>query len=147
MNRSFFTKGLSNSALADYADKVTSFNDENSLKAMKAMTKTLKKSLTSNPHTLQNQMQFFGKDGAAARKSKLGQMIIKPNAPAISRRVWPGSMPAPQGRRLADRRGATTITTTTEEGTSHIVADSTVPVYTTKRHHNLSQTMCQPSRH
>ena len=39
MNLSFFTKGLSNSALADYADKVTSFNDENSLKAMKAMTK------------------------------------------------------------------------------------------------------------
>ena len=112
-------------------------NDVNSLKAMKAMTKTLKKSLTLNPHTLQNQMQFFGKDGAAARKSKWGQMI-KPNAPAISRRVWPGSMPAPQGRRLADRRGATTITTTTEEGTSHIVADSAVPVYTTKRPHNMS---------
>ena len=52
MNRSFFTKGLSNSALADYADKVTSFNDENSLKAMKAMTKTFKNSLSSNPHTL-----------------------------------------------------------------------------------------------
>ena len=104
---------------------------------MKAMTKTFKNSLSSNPHTLQNQMQVFGKDGAAARKSKWGQMI-KPNAPAISRRVWPGSMPAPQGRRLADRRGATTITTTTEEGTSHIVADSAVPVYTTKRPHNLS---------
>ena len=83
-------------------------------------------------------MHFFGKDGAAARKSKLGKMIIKPNPPAISRRVWPGSMPAPQGRRLADRRGATTITTTTEEGTSHIVADTAVPVYTTKRPHNLS---------
>ena len=116
--------------MLNYADKVTSLNDVNSLKAMKAMTKTLKKSLTSNPHTLQNQMQFFGKYGAAARKSKWGQMI-KP----ISRRVWPGSMPAPQGRRLADRRGATTIT---EEGTSHIVADSAVPVYTTKRRHNMS---------
>ena len=37
--------------MVDYGERVTRLNDENSLKAMKAMTKTLNNSLTLNPHT------------------------------------------------------------------------------------------------
>ena len=57
-------------ALTDYGKKVEGLQDQNSIKAMKAMTKTLKKSLTCTPHTLQQQMQNFGKGGAAARVSR-----------------------------------------------------------------------------
>ena len=57
-------------ALSEYGQKVAGLQDPNSIKAMKAMTKTLKKSLTCTPHTLQNQMQNFGKGGAASRVSR-----------------------------------------------------------------------------
>ena len=45
-----------------------------------------------NPHTIQQQLHTFGKGGAASRKSKWGR-VIKPNPPAISARLAPGSGP------------------------------------------------------
>ena len=88
----------------EYGEKVAAMNDRNSIIAMKAMTKTLKKSMKCNPHTIQQQLHTFGKGGAASRKSKWGR-VIKPNPPAISARLAPGSGPAPLGRRFKDRRG------------------------------------------
>ena len=97
--RDFFLK-----ALQEYGEKVVSMNDTNSIKAMKAMTKTLRKSMKCNPHTIQQQLHTFGKGGAASRKSKWGR-VIKPNPPAIAARLAPGSGPAPLGRHFKDRRG------------------------------------------
>ena len=57
-----------------------------------------------NPNTIQQQLATFGKLGAAGRQSKHNR-IIKPNPPAISARLAPGSMPAPLGRRFKDRSG------------------------------------------
>ena len=91
-------------SLTEYGEKVAAMNDRNSIIAMKAMTKTLKKSMKCNPHTIQQQLHTFGKGGAASRKSKWGR-VIKPNPPAISARLAPGSGPAPLGRRFKDRRG------------------------------------------
>ena len=83
-------------SLTEYGEKVAAMNDRNSIIAMKAMTKTLKKSMKCNPHTIQQQLHTFGKGGADSRK---------PNPPAISARLAPGSGPAPLGRRFKDRRG------------------------------------------
>ena len=57
-------------SLQEYGAKVATLNDPNTIRAMKAMTKTLRKSMQCNPHTIQNQLHTFGKGGAAARKSK-----------------------------------------------------------------------------
>ena len=76
------------------------------MKAIKAMTKTMEKSMNCNPHTIQSQMHNFGKGGAGSRKTKKGR-IINPNPPAISARQAPGRGPAPLGRRLKDRSGET----------------------------------------
>ena len=97
-------KDLFLKSLTEYGEKVAAMNDRNSIIAMKAMTKTLKKSMKCNPHTTQQQLHTFGKGGAASRKSKWGR-VIKPNPPAISARLAPGSGPAPLGRRFKDRRG------------------------------------------
>ena len=97
--KDFFLKSLQ-----EYGEKVAAMTDRNSLKAMKAMTKTLRKSMKCNPHTIQQQLHTFGKGGAASRKSKWGR-VINPNPPAISTRLAPGSGPAPLGRQYKDRRG------------------------------------------
>ena len=97
--REFFLKSLQ-----EYGEKVAAMNDRNSIKAMKAMTKTLRRSMRCNPQTIQQQLHTFGKGGAASRKSKWGR-VINPNAPAISTRLAPGSGPAPLGRQYKDRRG------------------------------------------
>ena len=97
-------KGLFLKSLQDYGEKVAALNDPNSIKAMKAMTRTLRKRMNCNPHTIQNQLYTFCKGGAAARKSKWGR-VIKPNPPAVAARLAPGSGPAPLGRRFKDRRG------------------------------------------
>ena len=97
--KEFFLKSLQ-----EYGEKVAEMNDRNSIKAMKAMTKTLRKSMKCNPHTIQQQLHTFGKGGAASRKSKWGR-VINPNPPAISTRLAPGSGPAPLGRQYKDRRG------------------------------------------
>ena len=93
-------------AMQDYVDKVVemSSGDAGTLKAMRLMTKTLKKSMKCNPNTIQQQLATFGKLGAAGRQSKHNR-IIKPNPPTISARLAPGSMPAPLGRRFKDRSG------------------------------------------
>ena len=86
-------------AMQDYVDKVVemSSGDAGTLKAMRLMTKTLKKSMKCNPTTIQQQLATFGKLDAAGRQSKHNR-IIKPNPPAISARLAPGSMPAPLGQ-------------------------------------------------
>ena len=81
-------KDLFLKSLTEYGEKVAAMNDRNSIIAMKAMTKTLKKSMKCNPHTIQQQLHTFGKGGAASRKSKWGS-VIKPNPPAISARLAP----------------------------------------------------------
>ena len=80
-------------ALKEYGEKVTGLcsGDKSTLKAMKAMTKTLNNSLKSTPHMLQQQMHGFGARGGASRRTKTG-MIMKPNPPAVAARVAPGSM-------------------------------------------------------
>ena len=97
-------KGLFLKSLQDYGEKVAALNDPNSIKAMKAITRTLRKRMNCNPHTIQNQLYTFCKGGAAARKSKWGR-VIKPNPPAVAARLVLGSGPAPLGRRFKDRRG------------------------------------------
>ena len=82
-------KALFLKSLLEYGEKVSALNDPNSIKAMKAMTRTLKKSMNCNPHTIQQQ---WGR-------------VINPNPPAIASRLAPGSGPAPLGRRFKDRRG------------------------------------------
>ena len=92
-------------ALQEYGEKIVGGNmDKATLKAMKKMTKTLKRSKKCTPHTLQQQMHGFGAQGAASHRTKTGK-IIKPNPPAIAARKAPGSMPAPLGRRPKDRSG------------------------------------------
>ena len=91
-------------SLQEYGEKVVSFNDKKSINAMKAMTRTLKKSMKCNPSTIQQQLHTFGKGGAASRKTKWGR-VINPNPPAIAARLAPGSGPAPLGRHFKDRRG------------------------------------------
>lgn len=92
-------------ALKEYGEKVVGISgDKAMVKAMRAMTRTLKNSQKSTPHTLQQQMHGFGARGAASRRTKTG-MLIRPNPPAISKRMAPGSMPAPLGRRPKDRSG------------------------------------------
>ena len=46
-------KDLFLKSLTEYGEKVAAMNDRNSIIAMKAMTKTLKKSMKCNPHTIQ----------------------------------------------------------------------------------------------
>ena len=90
--KEFFLKSLQ-----EYGEKVVSLNDRKSINAMKAMTRTLKKSMKCNPNTIQQQLHTFGKGGAASRKSKWGR-VINPNPPAIaSTRLAPGSGPTPLG--------------------------------------------------
>ena len=74
-------------AMEDYTAKVLelSHKEPGNAKAMKAMTKTLRKSLGCNQLTIQNQMHTFGKGGAASRVTPSGR-IIRPNPPAISAR-------------------------------------------------------------
>ena len=74
-------------AMEDYTAKVLelSHKEPGNAKAMKAMTKTLRKSLGCNQLTIQNQMHNFGKGGAASRVTPSGR-IIRPNPPAISAR-------------------------------------------------------------
>ena len=91
-------------SLQEYGERVVSLNDKKSINAMKAMTRTLRKSMKCNPSTIQQQLHTFGKGGAASRKSKWGR-IINPNPPAIAARLAPGSGPAPLGRHFKDRRG------------------------------------------
>ena len=90
--KEFFLKSLQ-----EYGEKVVSLNDRKSINAMKAMTRTLKKSMKCNPNTIHQQLHTFGKGGAASRKSKWGR-VINPNPPAIaSTRLAPGSRPTPLG--------------------------------------------------
>ena len=63
--KEFFLKSLQ-----EYGEKVVSLNDRKSINAMKAMTRTLKKSMKCNPNTIHQQLHTFGKGGAASRKSK-----------------------------------------------------------------------------
>ena len=124
-------------ALREYGEKVaalltTNPKDKSTLKAAKAMTRTLVKAQRSNPHTIQQQMHGFGAGGAAARRTRSGQ-IIKPNPPAIAARMAPGSMPAPLGRRFKDRSGEVA---TTQEG--EVVLADNPPAYRDRRPHNLS---------
>ena len=109
--------------------------DKSTLKAAKAMTRTLVKAHRSNPHTLQQQMHGFGAGGAASRCTKTGR-IIKPNPPAIASRKAPGSMPAPLGRRFKDRSGE--VATTVEGGRTRVVLADHPPVYRDRVPHNLS---------
>ena len=121
-------------SLQDYGAKVATLNDPNTIRALKAMTKTLsfRRSMQCNPHTIQNQLHNFGKGGAAARKSKWGRMI-KPNPPAIAARMAPGSGPAPLGRRFKDRRGEVVTLTG-----GQVVRAGNPPVYQNRRPHNLT---------
>jgi hypothetical protein len=94
-------------AMNDYALKVVSLHEDDPkdpamLKAMRAMTKTLKKSLKCNKPTFQKQMYLFGKGTAAARITKSGR-VIYPNTPAISARKAPGRGPAPLVDHLCQR--------------------------------------------
>ena len=90
--KEFFLKSLQ-----EYGEKVVSLNDRKSINAMKAMTRTLKKSMKCNPNTIQQQLHTFGKGGAASRKSKWGR-VINPNPPAIaSTGLALGSGPTPLG--------------------------------------------------
>ena len=66
--KDFFLK-----ALQEYGEKVVSLNDTNSIKAMKAMTKTLRKSMKCNLHTIQQQLHTFGKGGCCFKKIKVGE--------------------------------------------------------------------------
>ena len=77
-------------AMEDYTAKVLELdhNGPGNVKAMRAMTKTLRKSLGCNQLTIQNQMHNFGKGGAASRVTPSGR-IIRPNPPAISARSVP----------------------------------------------------------
>ena len=104
------------------------------LKAAKAMTRTLVKAQRSNPHTLQQQMHGFGAGGAASRRTKTGR-IIKPNPPAIAARKALGSMPAPLGRRFKDRSGEVA---TMEGGRTRVVLADHPPVHRDRVPHNLS---------
>ena len=53
--KEFFLKSLQ-----EYGEKVVSLNDRKSINAMKAMTRTLKKSMKCNPNTIQQQLHTFG---------------------------------------------------------------------------------------
>ena len=64
--------------LEDYGRRVASFNDKSTIKAMTAMTKSLRKTIKSNPSTLQQQLHTIGTGGAASRKSKCGRVINPP---------------------------------------------------------------------
>ena len=127
-------------SLHDYGAKVANLNDPNTIRAMKAMTKTLNKSMQCNPHTIQNQLHNFGKGGAAARKSKWGRMI-KPNPPAIAARMAPGSGPAPLGRRFKDRRGEVVTLTG-----GQVVRAGNPPVYQNRRPHSLTLAISDNAR-
>lgn len=125
-------------ALKAYGEKVAAMllanpEDKSTLKAAKAMTRTLVKAQKSIPHTLQQQMHGFGAGGAASRRTKTGR-IIKPNPPAISARQAPGSMPAPLGRRFRDRSGEVAM----EAGSSRVVLADHPPVYRDRVPHNLA---------
>ena len=56
--KEFFLKSLQ-----EYGEKVVSLNDRKSINAMKAMTRTLKKSMKCNPNTIHQQLHTFGKGG------------------------------------------------------------------------------------
>ena len=119
--KDFFLKSLQ-----EYGEKVAAMTDRNSIKAMKAMTKTLQKSMKCNPQTIQQQLHTFGKGGAASRKSKWGR-VINPNPPAISARLAPGSGPAPgQALQGQERTGGQTYC----NPRSFIVALFSIDVYT-----------------
>ena len=127
-------------ALKAYGEKVATLlaanpGDKSTLKAAKAMTRTLIKAQRSTPHTLQQQMHGFGAGGAASRQTKTGR-IIRPNPPAISARQAPGSMPAPLGRRFKDRSGE--VATTMEGGRSRVVLADNPPSYRDRVPHNLT---------
>ena len=128
-------------AMQDYVDKVVemSSGDAGTLKAMRLMTKTLKKSMKCNPNTIQQQLATFGKLGAAGRQSKHNR-IIKPNPPAISARLAPGSMPAPLGRRFKDRSGQVLVGAAPDG--SDVTADRP-PVYRGRRVHDLAEAVRQ----
>ena len=133
-------KALFLKSLLEYGEKVSALNDPNSIKAMKAMTRTLKKSMNCNPHTIQQQLHLFGKGGAAARKSKWGR-VINPNPPAIASRLAPGSGPAPLGRRFKDRRGQVV----TLQG-GQVVRAGNPPVYQNRRPHSLTLAISDNAR-
>ena len=133
-------KGLFLKSLQDYGEKVAALNDPNSIKAMKAITRTLRKRMNCNPHTIQNQLHTFCKGGAAARKSKWGR-VIKPNPPAVAARLAPGSGPAPLGRRFKDRRGEVVTLTG-----GQVVRAGNPPVYQNRRPHNLTLAISDNAR-
>ena len=120
-------------SLEDYGRRVTSFNDKNTIKAMRAMTKTLRKAIKSNPSTIQQQLHTFGKGGAASRKSKW-ERVINPNPPAIASRLAPGSGPAPLGRRFKDRAGQVA-----HLSGGQVVRAGKPPAYQERRPHSLKQ--------
>ena len=74
-------------AFENYKQKVLALNhqDPSNMKAVRAFTKTLKKSLGCNDLTVQSQLHNFGKGTSAARSTKFGR-TINPNPPAISAR-------------------------------------------------------------
>jgi hypothetical protein len=111
--------------------------DDRMLKAMTAMTKTLKKSLKCNPHTLQQQLHTFGKGTAAARATKSGR-IIYPNPPAIAARLAGGRNPAPLGRPPLPRSGQT-VTVDTGSGAEVVAMSDNPPRHQSRRPHDFSQ--------
>ena len=118
-------------AMNDYALKVVSLHEDDPkdpamLKAMRAMTKTLKKSLKCNKPTFQKQMHLFGKGTAAARITKSGR-VIYPNTPAISARKAPGRGPAPLGRPPLPKNGLTIVGPSTSGMQPPIIAMSDNP--------------------
>ena len=75
-------------AFENYKNKVLALNfkDPSNRKAVRAFTKTLRKSLVCNDLTVQSQLHNFGKGTSAARSTKRGR-TINPNPPAISARL------------------------------------------------------------
>ena len=76
-------------AIENYKHKVIQMYDADPLepgtiKAMKAMTKTMKRSLTCNPHTIQNQMHNFGKGGGRCKKNKKRKCYISKSSSYLS---------------------------------------------------------------
>ena len=96
--KDFFLKSLQ-----EYGEKVAAMTDRNSIKAMKAMTKTLRKSMKCNPQTIQQQLHTFGK-GVRHPGNPSGGGLSTP-IHLQYRPDWLLGVDQPLGRHYKDRRG------------------------------------------